>query len=165
MLVSFVSLLFCQVQHGGQHRPTTGGYLHLGPCLMSAVWSWACFCQVNGLLNLNEVNIFVFQPRHLEHNKARRSKGIAVLIRFCVTAGETCVRAEFLRVFAVVLVLGCSCDSGEGRCLWHTTRACFRRSLFSVCRTCEQKPAGCPHKSLSEACVPMACRRKRFVRS
>lgn len=31
---------------------------------MSAVWSWACFCQVIGVLNLNEVNIFVFQPRH-----------------------------------------------------------------------------------------------------
>ena len=86
---SFVrSLLFCQVQRRGRHRPRTGVNVHLGPSLKSAVWSLVCFCQLNGVLNLNEVNIFVFQLLRLEHNKARKSQGIAVLIRWVKRVSE-----------------------------------------------------------------------------
>ena len=36
---------------------------------------FGCFCQVNGILDWKGVNLFVLQPRRLEHDKARRSKG------------------------------------------------------------------------------------------
>ena len=50
---------------------------------MCAVWSLVCFCQASGILDLNDADIFVFLPLHLEHDKARRSKGSCSVGALC----------------------------------------------------------------------------------
>lgn len=68
---------------------------------MCAVWSLVCFCQANSILDLNDADIFVFLPLHLEHDKARRSKGSC-----SVGALFPCDRMR-------TLVFVCVCDSEQ----------------------------------------------------
>ena len=65
---------------------------------MCTVWSLVCFCQACGILDLNDADIFVFLPLHLEHDKARRSKGSCSVGALC-----PCDRMR-------TLVFVCVCD-------------------------------------------------------